>query len=159
MHVGSGAADVAIGCGVESISMVQPVVAKTTVVEKKLMGSFPALWMPMIETADIVAAKYGVSREDQDAYAVECQARTAAAQAAGFYDDEIVPMDTVMSVKDKFRRSEAVASGGSGSAAAEEQAAAEWAGGGGFGRPANYAHDPRHALAAQHARSQAEGDF
>ena len=37
----------------------------------------------MIETADIVAAKYGVSREDQDAYAVECQARTAAAQAAG----------------------------------------------------------------------------
>ena len=101
MHVGSGAADVAIGCGVESISMVQPVVAKTTVVEKKLMGSYPALWMPMIETADIVAAKYGVSREDQDAYAVECQARTAAAQAAGFYDDEIVPMDTVMSVKDK----------------------------------------------------------
>ena len=70
-HVQSGAADVAIGCGVESISMVQPVVAKTTVPEQKLLATFPALWMPMIETADIVAAKFNVSREDQDAYSVE----------------------------------------------------------------------------------------
>ena len=50
-HVASGFADVAIGAGVESISMVQPVVAKTTVPEKRLLKTFPALWMPMIETA------------------------------------------------------------------------------------------------------------
>jgi hypothetical protein len=81
-------------------------------------------------------------------------------RAAGVGASIAKGVESVMSVKDKFRRSEAVASGGSsGSAAAEEQAAAEWAGGGGFGRPANYTDDPRHALAAQHARSQAEGDF
>jgi len=100
-HVAGGFADVAVGCGVESISLVQPVVAKTTVPEDQLLGTYPALWMPMIETADIISAKYGISRADQDAYAVECQARTAAAQEKGFFDDEIVPMDTVMSVKDK----------------------------------------------------------
>ena len=49
--------DVAIGGGVESISMVSPVASKTTVTEEKLMSEFPALWMPMIETADIVSAR------------------------------------------------------------------------------------------------------
>ena len=51
--------------------------------------------------ADIVAARYGVSRERQDEYSVESQRRTAAAQAAGLFDDEIVPMVTKMEVKDK----------------------------------------------------------
>jgi acetyl-CoA C-acetyltransferase len=100
-HVASGFADVAIGAGVESISMVQPVVAKTTVPEKRLLKTFPALWMPMIETADILAKRYDVSREDCDAYALECQKRTAHAQSSGFYEHEIVPMDTIMTVKDK----------------------------------------------------------
>ena len=70
-------------------------------VEKKLIKSYPALWMPMIETADLVAERYGISRERQDEYALLSQQRTAAAQAAGKFDDEIVPMDTTMAVKDK----------------------------------------------------------
>ena len=102
-HVGMGFADVAIGSGVESISLVQPIVAKTTVPEKKLLKSFPALWMPMIETADILAKKYGISREDCDTYALESQLRTARAQASGLYDDEIVPMDTIMTLHDKAK--------------------------------------------------------
>jgi len=55
----------------------------------------------MIETADIVADRYKVSREYQDEYSLESQKRTAAAQEAGLFDDEIVPMDTTMIVKDK----------------------------------------------------------
>jgi len=100
-HVQSGAADVAVGGGVESISMVQPVVAKTTVTEARLMAAYPALWMPMIETADLVAAKYGITREASDAYGLGSQEKTAAAQERGAFDDEIVPMDTVMAVTDK----------------------------------------------------------
>jgi len=93
--------DVAIGGGVESISMVSPVASKTTVTEEKLMSEFPALWMPMIETADIVSARYGISREAQDVYSVESQRRTAAAQEAGLFKDEIVPMKATMLVTDK----------------------------------------------------------
>ena len=92
----------AIGGGLDSISLVQPkALGKGVVVEKKLMKEWPALWMPMIDTADLVAKKYGVSRAAQDAYALRSQQRTAAAQAAGLFDAEIVPMETVMAVKDK----------------------------------------------------------
>jgi acetyl-CoA C-acetyltransferase len=55
----------------------------------------------MLETAEVVAKRYGVSREAQDEYALQSQQRTAAAQAAGKFDDEIVPMASVMKVKDK----------------------------------------------------------
>jgi acetyl-CoA C-acetyltransferase len=55
----------------------------------------------MLETAEIVADRYGVSREDQDAYALQSQQRTAAAQAAGKFDDEIVPLDSTMLVMNK----------------------------------------------------------
>jgi len=92
---------VAIGGGLDSISMVQPKMVKGVVVEKKLMKTHPALWMPMIDTADLVAARYGISRERQDEYSLRSQQRTAAAQAASLFGDEIVPMDTVMAVKDK----------------------------------------------------------
>ena len=91
----------AIGGGVDSISLVQPKMVKGVVPERKLLKSYPAIWMPMIETADIVAARYGVSRERQDQYSVESQRRTAAAQAAGVFEEEIVPMQTKMEVKDK----------------------------------------------------------
>jgi acetyl-CoA C-acetyltransferase len=57
--------------------------------------------MPMIETADIVAARYEISREAQDEYSLESQRRTAAAQKNGIFGDEIVPMETTMIVKDK----------------------------------------------------------
>ncbi|KAJ8613522.1 hypothetical protein CTAYLR_002216 [Chrysophaeum taylorii] len=99
-HVGA-TKTIAVGCGVESISLVQPVVAKTTVTEEYLMETMPALWMPMIETADILAKRFGVSREDQDEYAVESQRRTAAAQERGVFADEIVPMKVRMKVQDK----------------------------------------------------------
>jgi acetyl-CoA C-acetyltransferase len=65
------------------------------------MQTYPALWMPMIDTADIVAARYNISRERQDRYSVESQKRTASAQQAGKFKDEIVPMDTVMTVVNK----------------------------------------------------------
>lgn len=91
----------AIGGGVDSISLVQPKMVKGVVTEKLLWKKYPALWMPMIETADIVAKRYGISRERQDLYSVESQRRTAAAQAAGYFDNEIVPMKTKMEVKDK----------------------------------------------------------
>lgn len=91
----------AIGGGVDSISLVQPQMVKGAVVEKKLWKSYPALWMPMIETADIVAKRYGISRQRQDEYGVESQRRTAEAQQAGHFDQEIVPMSVKMAVKDK----------------------------------------------------------
>jgi acetyl-CoA C-acetyltransferase len=91
----------AIGGGVDSISLVQPKMVKGVVVEQELMKSHPAIWMPMIETADIVSRVFNVSRERQDKYSVESQRRTAAAQKAGLFNAEIVPMDTMMTVKDK----------------------------------------------------------
>jgi len=94
-------ASAAVGGGLDTISLVQQKMIKGAVVERKLMKSHPALWMPMIDTADLVAERYGISRERQDAYSLESQRRTAAAQAAGYFDDEIVPMDTVMKVKNK----------------------------------------------------------
>lgn len=92
---------VAVGGGVDSISLCQQPMVKGVVVEQKLMREFPAIWMPMIDTADIVAERYGVSREDLDRYSVLSQQRTAAAQQAGLFADEIVPFDTVMNVVNK----------------------------------------------------------
>ena len=75
---------VAIGSGVESISLVQMGgMNMKNITEEHLMKVKPALWMSMLETAEIVAERYGISRERQDAYALESQKRTAAAQAAG----------------------------------------------------------------------------
>ena len=83
--------------GVESISMVQLSghMNMHGAVEPGLYARHAALWMSMIETAEIVADRYGVTREAQDEYALASQQRTAAAQAAGRFDDEIVPLDTV----------------------------------------------------------------
>jgi len=102
-------ADAVVGAGVESISMVsmQGVNLKD-ITEEKLMESYPALWMPMIETADIVAKRYNISRESQDEYSLQSQQRTAAAQDSGFFDDEIVPMETKMKVVDKESGEESI---------------------------------------------------
>ena len=102
-------ADAVVGAGVESISMVsmQGINLKD-ITEEKLMESYPALWMPMIETADIVAKRYDISRESQDEYSLQSQKRTAAAQDAGYYEHEIVPMDTKMKVVDKETGEESV---------------------------------------------------
>ncbi|AXT41223.1 acetyl-CoA C-acyltransferase [Phaeobacter inhibens] len=85
--------------GVESISMVQPNV--TQVQDPWLQERNPDVYMAMIDTADVVAERYGISREAQDAYGLRSQQKIAAAQNAGIFDDEIVPMQTVMAVKDR----------------------------------------------------------
>ncbi len=98
----TGGADILVGAGVESISLVQMGgVNLNHFTEAHLLKVKPALWMTMIETAEIVAARYGISRERQDAYALQSQQRTAAAQAAGKYQDEIVPLAAKMKKLDK----------------------------------------------------------
>lgn len=94
--------DVAIGGGVESISLVQnDKMNRFRMGDPWIKANKPALYMSMLETAEMVARRYGVTREEQDAYALQSQQRTAAAQAAGKFDDEIVPLSTVMKVMDK----------------------------------------------------------
>ena len=92
---------IVVGAGVESITHSLTGSGFTLQVDKPLAEQYPGLWMPMIETADIVADRYKVSREYQDEYSAESQRRTAAAQDTGIYDNEIVPMETTMIVKDK----------------------------------------------------------
>ncbi len=80
--------DVAIGCGVESITMVQNEKMRVgDLVNAKLAQQWPGVYMGMGNTAEIVAERYKISREDQDAYALVSQQRTAAAQKAGLLDD------------------------------------------------------------------------
>ncbi len=98
----TGGADVLVGAGVESISLVQMGgVNLKHFTEEHLLQAKPALWMTMIETAEIVAQRYGISRERQDQYALQSQQRTAAAQSGGKYADEIVPLATKMKKIDK----------------------------------------------------------
>ena len=105
----AGGADIAAGAGVESISLVQMGgVNLKHFTESHLLAAKPALWMTMIETAEIVAERYGVSRERQDQYALQSQQRTAAAQAAGKYRDEIVPLATQMKKLDKATGAESL---------------------------------------------------
>jgi acetyl-CoA C-acetyltransferase len=87
--------------GVESISMVAPFANKKHVVDAQLMADWPGIYMPMIETADTVASRYNVARAYQDEYSLQSQQRTAAAQEAGKFDDEIIPVSTIMNVTDK----------------------------------------------------------
>lgn len=87
--------------GVESITLVQGKLNKNDLSDPWLSDHKPAVYMEMIDTADIVANRYGISREDQDAFAYQSQMRTAAAQKSGAFDAEIVPMDTVMAVKNR----------------------------------------------------------
>src|SRR5918997_5827695 len=89
----TGEATTIVAGGLESCSLVQD--TRSAVYEDWLKEHKPEMWMPMIETADIVAERYGVSREAQDAFALESQRRTAAAQQAQRFDDEIVPLPSV----------------------------------------------------------------
>ena len=93
---------VTVGGGLESISLVQSGKPNThRARDPYLMQNIPALYMAMIETAEIVAERYGISREAQDEYSVQSQTRTAQAQKEGRFAQEIVPMSTVMTVTDK----------------------------------------------------------
>jgi len=96
------ATDVAVGSGVESISLVQMGgINLNHYTEKHLLSVKPALWMSMIETAEVVAERYKITRDVCDAYALQSQQRTAAAQAAGKFKDEIVPLAVKMKKLDK----------------------------------------------------------
>ena len=101
--------DIAVGAGVESISLVQMGgINLKNFTEEHLLQIQPALWMTMIETAEIVAERYGISRDRQDEYALRSQQRTAAAQAAGRYKDEIVALTTSMKKVDKATGAESM---------------------------------------------------
>jgi acetyl-CoA C-acetyltransferase len=93
---------IAIGGGVESVSFVQgDKMVRTRGDDPELMARVPALYITMIETAEIVAERYKISRDAQDEYALRSQQRTAAAQQAGRFDDEIVALPSVMKVTDR----------------------------------------------------------
>ncbi|MDA1097930.1 MAG: acetyl-CoA C-acyltransferase [Proteobacteria bacterium] len=95
-------APVAVGAGLESISLVQNDHANTYFrVNGWLEGHLPSIYDPMLKTAQTVADRYGISRDVQDEYSFQSQMRTAAAQQAGRFDDEIVPMATIKAVTDK----------------------------------------------------------
>ncbi len=92
---------VAVAGGLENISLVQTTMNRHMYKDAWLEDHVPAVYMPMIETADIVASRYGISREAQDEYALESQRRTAAGQQAGRFDQEIVPLPSIKAVTDK----------------------------------------------------------
>ena len=94
--------DVAVAGGLESISLVQNDKMNTfRAADPWLKENRPDIYMSMLETAEIVADRYNVSRDSQDEYAFQSQMRTAAAQEAGKFDDEIAPMTSVMKVMNK----------------------------------------------------------
>jgi acetyl-CoA C-acetyltransferase len=92
----------AVAGGLESISLVQNEHANTYYAQDpELLELQPDIFMSMLETAEVVAKRYGVTREAQDEYALSSQQRTAAAQEEGRFEDEIVPMRSVKKVKNK----------------------------------------------------------
>jgi acetyl-CoA acetyltransferase family protein len=95
--------DVVVAGGHENISAVQDAYMAWAAKEKDpaVIAHAQHAYMPMLQTAEFVAKKYGIARADQDAYALASQQRTAAAQAAGRFDAEIVPFTTTMAVVDK----------------------------------------------------------
>ena len=90
---------VVVAGGVESISLAQNEHTNTfRMIDPALIALHPAAYMPMLGTADVVAERFGISREAQDAYAFQSQTRTAAAQEAGAFDEEIIPMTATKQV-------------------------------------------------------------
>ncbi len=104
-YIKQDGADVVVAGGVEAIS--QPGGALGGL-DPKLLEDYPAIFMAMIDTADIVAERYGVTREAQDEYSLQSQQRTAAAQAAGLFSDEIVPMQTKQKLVNKETKEESI---------------------------------------------------
>lgn len=92
--------DIVVGGGQDSISMVQTPEMRVAM-DKSLLAMHGNVYMPMLQTAETVAKRYNISRDAQDEYAYQSQMRTAAAQAEGRLDAEIVPVTTTMNVMDK----------------------------------------------------------
>ncbi len=96
---------ITVGGGLESISLCQnDKMNLFRAVDPWLMENLPSLYMSMLETAEVVAERYNISRDVQDEYAYKSQMRTAAAQEAGKFNDEIVPLPSVMKVMNKETR-------------------------------------------------------
>ena len=93
--------DAMLAGGVETISGIRAGNNLPTDMDPWLVERKPELFMAMIDTADVVAKRYGISREDQDAFSLLSQQRTAAAQAAGLFGNEIIPCATKMAEKNK----------------------------------------------------------
>ncbi len=94
--------DIVVGGGLESVSLVQNEHQNLhRAADPRLLEKHPHILMPMIDTAEVVAQRYNVSREAQDEYALQSQQRTAAAQQAGKFDLEIVPLPSTMGAMDR----------------------------------------------------------
>ena len=104
-HIVMGGADIMVGCGVDSITFQGGGGGGR---DETLTDRHPAIWMPMIDTADIVAERYGISRQYQDEYSLLSQQRMAAAQEAGKFKDEIIAVKTRMKVVDKVTKAESM---------------------------------------------------
>ncbi len=97
----SGEGDIYVAGGVESVSLTQPNMNNVRKQDEWIAANKSELYWPMIQTADNVARRYGVSREVQDEYGLQSQARTAAAHAAGRFDAELISMHVRQQIKDK----------------------------------------------------------
>jgi len=100
-QIASGCSDIIVAGGVESISLTMKSVNTDNLINPLLKEQVPGIYFPMGQTAEIVARRYHVSREEQDLYALQSQQRTAQAQADGLFSDEIVPMAVKYKVEDK----------------------------------------------------------
>ena len=100
-QIASGCSDIIVAGGVESISLTMKSVNTDNLINPLLKEQVPGSYFPMGQTAEIVARRYNVSREEQDLYALQSQQRTAQAQADGLFDDEIVAMAVKYKVEDK----------------------------------------------------------
>jgi acetyl-CoA acyltransferase len=100
-QIASGCSEIIVAGGVESISLTMKSINTDNLINPLLKEQAPGIYFPMGQTAEIVARRYHVSREQQDLYALQSQHRTAAAQAAGLFDDEIVSMAVTYRVEDK----------------------------------------------------------
>jgi len=100
-RIRAGEGGIMIAGGLDSVSLVEPHRNVFRFEDEWLAAERPDVYLPMIDTADVVARRYGITREAQDEYAVESQRRTVAAQEAGRFDAEIVPITTTKNVVDK----------------------------------------------------------
>jgi acetyl-CoA C-acetyltransferase len=104
-YVVEDGAQIVVGCGVDSITFQGGGGGGR---EPRLTDMYPDIWMPMIDTADVVAERYKISRQYQDEYSLESQRRMAAAQQGGKFKDEIVPMKTQMKKVNKETKEETI---------------------------------------------------
>ena len=104
-HIVEEGASIVVGCGVDSITHQGGGGGGR---DPRLVDLYPDFWMPMIETADVVAERYNISRQYQDEYSLQSQQRMAAAQQAGKFKDEIIAVKTQMKVVDKITKAESL---------------------------------------------------